>query len=162
MGLDIIAISKIVKVDCEGGIRVGADPEFNRVEIEPGEYDRSEESEEHSFRAGPYSYYNRFRETLSMSMHGIMPVQIWNAVNEFEFENTAFIEMIDFSDCEGCIGAEVSNKLYHDFANNRHRFKEYIDSQDWAEEKIVDYLEVYEDFMKAFEIAGRGGIVIFH
>jgi hypothetical protein len=156
MGLDIIAISKIVKGD--GGIRVGADSVFNRVEIEPGEYDKSEDSEEHSFRAGPYSYYNRFRETLSMSMHGIMPVQIW----EGSRTNSAFIEMIDFSDCEGCIGAEVSNKLYHDFANNRHKFKEYIDSQGWEEEKIVDYLEVYEDFMKAFEIAGRGGIVIFH
>lgn len=162
MGLDIIAISKIVKVDSECGIRVGTDPAFNRVEIEPGEYDRSEESEEHSFRAGPYSYYNRFRETLSMSMHGVMPVQIWNAVNDDEFDNTAFIEMIDFSDCEGCIGAEVSNKLYHDFANNRHLFKEYIDGQGWEEEKIVDYFEVYEDFMKAFEIARREGIVIFH
>jgi hypothetical protein len=31
MGLDIIAISKIVKIDGEGGIRVGADPEFNRI-----------------------------------------------------------------------------------------------------------------------------------
>jgi hypothetical protein len=159
MGLDIIAISKLVKAEGKDGeVRIGDDPEYNKG-IEPGPYNTTMESRRTDFRVGPYSFYNRFRETLSRCMHGVEPVEIWDSVEDYK--GKSFIELIDFSDCDGRLGGAVCEKLYEDFAENRPKFKEYIDSQGWDEEKIEDYLSVYEDFMKAFEIGREEGVVIF-
>jgi hypothetical protein len=159
MGLDIIAISKLVKTeDWTAEITIGSDPEYNKG-IEEGRYNTTTESRRTDFRVGPYSFYNRFRETLSRCMHGAEPLEIWNSVEDYK--DKSFIELIDFSDCDGRLGGEVCEKLYEDFAENRPKFKEYIDTQGWDEEKIEDYLGVYEDFMKAFEIGREEGVVIF-
>jgi hypothetical protein len=159
MGLDVFAISKITRQDDGYEVWVGSDPEYNKVEIEEGGYISTTESKFSDFRAGPYSFYNRFRETLSMSIHGVMPTAIWDSVEDYE--GKPFIEMINHSDCEGCFGAKVSAKLHEDFAANRHKFKEYIDTQGWHEDKIEDYLSLYDDFMKAFGIGREEGIVKF-
>jgi hypothetical protein len=149
MGLDIIAISKLVKAKGKDGeVRIGDDPEYNKG-IEPGPYNTTIESRRTDFRVGPYSFYNRFRET----------VEIWDSVEDYK--GKSFIELIDFSDCDGRLGGAVCEKLYEDFAENRPKFKEYIDTQGWDEDKIEDYLSVYEDFMKAFEIGREEGVVIF-
>lgn len=159
MGLDILAISKLVKTeDWTAEITIGSDPEYNKG-IEEGRYNTTTESRRTDFRVGPYSFYNRFRETLSRCMHGAEPLEIWNSVEDYK--DKSFIELIDFSDCDGRLGGEVCEKLYEDFAENRPKFKEYIDTQGWDEEKIEDYLGVYEDFMKAFEIGREEGVVIF-
>ena len=159
MGLDIIAISKLVKTeDWTAEITIGSDPEYNKG-IEEGRYNTTTESRRTDFRVGPYSFYNQFRETLSRCMHGAEPLEIWNSVEDYK--DKSFIELIDFSDCDGRLGGAVCEKLYEDFVENRPKFKEYIDTQGWFEEKIEGYLGVYEDFMKAFEIGREEGVVIF-
>ena len=159
MGLDILAISKLVKAEGKDGeVRIGDDPEYNKG-IEPGPYNTTIESRRTDFRVGPYSFYNRFRETIARCMHGVEPVEIWDSVEDYK--DKSFIELIDFSHCDGRLGGEVCEKLYEDFAESRSKFKEYIDTQGWDEEKIEDYLSVYEDFMKAFEIGREEGVVIF-
>ena len=159
MGLDIIAISKLVKTeDWTAEITIGSDPEYNKG-IEEGRYNTTIESRRTDFRVGPYSFYNRFRETIARCMPGVEPVEIWDSVEDFA--GKSFIELIDFSDCDGRFGGPVCEKQYEDFAENRPKFKEYIDTQGWDEEKIEDYLSVYEDFMKAFEIGREEGVVIF-
>lgn len=159
MGLDVFAVSKIERNDENSEFHVGSDPQYNKVEIEEGGYSSTPESRRTDFRAGPYSFYNRFRETLAMSVHSVMPTEIWDSVEDYA--GRPFIEIIDHSDCDGCFGAKVSAKLYEDFAENRHKFKAYIDAQGWDEDKIEDYLGVYDDFMKAFEIGREEGIVKF-
>lgn len=159
MGLDVFAISKIERNDEAAEFHVGSDPEYNKVEIGAGGYASTLESRRTDFRAGPYSFYNRFRETLAMSVHGVMPTEIWDSVEDYA--GKPFIEIIDHSDCDGCFGAKVSAKLHEDFAANRHKFKAHIDTQGWSEETIEDYLGLYDDFMQAFEIGQEDGIVKF-
>ena len=67
-----------------------------------------------------------------------------------EIEEGPFIEMINFSDCEGVICSEVSKKLYKDFDN-------YLKI---AEEKLDEYyLQKYKDLMGAFKYASDDGFV---
>ncbi|MDT2451148.1 hypothetical protein [Enterococcus avium] len=87
------------------------------------------------FRAGAYSYYNRFREKL-----------------ENIASNSQLFELIMFSDCEGFIGPIVSKKLAKDFS----------DLEETAREKLDEYdFETYLNFKKAFELASEEGCVQF-
>lgn len=72
---------------------------------------------------------------------------VWNGKANGE----AFVELINFSDCEGVIGAEVAKKLAADFAAY----------QDKAGDK-GDFARVYASWRKAFELAADGGAVCFH
>ena len=92
--------------------------------------------DEHGFRAGAYSYYNRFREKL-----------------EKMASNSQLFELIMFSDCEGYIGPVVSKKLAKDFQDLEETARSQFDQDD---------LETYLDFKKAFELASEGGCVEFH
>jgi hypothetical protein len=54
MGLDILAISKLVKTeDWTAEITIGSDPEYNKG-IEEGRYNTTTESRRTDFRVGPY------------------------------------------------------------------------------------------------------------
>lgn len=107
-----------------------------------------------SFRAGSYGAYTQWRDRLSMVMLGAIPDEVWQ--QPALFEEMPFYPLIDFSDCEGCIGPKVSARLAGDFVANSSRF---------AEHPLVGAFSVktYENFMAAFLAAGGSGrgVVVF-
>jgi hypothetical protein len=58
----------------------------------------------HAFRAGSYSGYNWWRNQLALMAYGKSAEEIWREPNP----SGPFIELIDFSDCEGVIGPIVA------------------------------------------------------
>src|SRR5262245_11739489 len=104
-----------------------------------------------TFRAGSYSGYNRWRELLSETVHGMTPHEIWTAADG-AYEGYAFIELIHFSDCEGIIGPLTSASLAQDFNDFSSKIKE------WGSYDIT----LYQNFMRAFNVAAINGIVQFH
>jgi len=71
-----------------------------------------------------------------------------------------FVELINFSDCEGEIGPIVAAKLAKDFAEHQEKARTYVplhndpDEPDW-------WFNLYKDWRKAFEMASDGGSVCF-
>lgn len=64
-----------------------------------------------------------------------------------------FMEIINFSDCEGIIGTAVSRKLAKDFS----------DFQSQADEHHCDHFKrKYSEWRQAFEFASDNGLVEFH
>lgn len=152
MGLDVEAYKKLTKVDHperdEDGCLVDWD---NLVEVDQARLDYTEQyfsgrtqglvtgvySSDDSlrFRAGAYSYYNRFRTKL-----------------EKMASNSQLFELIEFSDCEGFIGPVVSKKLAKDFKDLEGIARDQLDEYD---------METYLKFKKAFELASEDGCVEF-
>lgn len=167
MGLDIIAYSDIDKIDKpmdgkEYRDKYGRDPDIKTTllyefffdpenwdfqqqlrGLEPGVYSYDNSV---SFRAGSYSGYNRWRNWLSVTMIGVSADQVW--YNPIDYQYSPFYELINFSDCEGYIGTEVSKKLAEDFRNNRSKVPQ-------------GDLDLYDEWMHAFELASNNGVVIF-
>jgi hypothetical protein len=131
---------------------------FDKCEdLEPGIYHETHETSGHSFCAGSYSRYNGFRASLSLCVNGVEPTEIWT--NPDKWKDHPLYELIEFSDCEGRIGPEISKKLYLEMKDNHIKFLKYIiDSPG----DLIFYKEKYEDFMLAFQIASENGVVIFH
>jgi hypothetical protein len=174
MGLDIYAYSKIVEeteVSAnqkrleELGLTERGE-EIYRIEtfdansykgLSPGTYFTTDQSESHDFRAGSYSGYNQWRRVLSQTMLGVSPDQVWT--NPDEWKDKPFFGLINHSDCDGAIGGPVAKSLYRDFVEWRSKAAQYQgeperEDRDW-------FLEVYDDFLKAFELAADDGILIF-
>lgn len=105
-----------------------------------------------SFRAGSYGSYNHFREQLAR-MVGYSPDDAW----EGRVVDRPFIELINFSDCEGSIGPKTSAKLANDFA--AHQATAGV-----IESNVHDatFAQRYRQFRAAFETAAKGGYVSFH
>jgi hypothetical protein len=62
-----------------------------------------------------------------------------------------FYEIINFSDCEGVLGSEISKKLYQDFV----AFEDNAKKQD-------EYFYIkYKEFKEAFRIASQNGAVLY-
>ena len=113
----------------------------------------------HSFRAGSYGSYSRWRDELAC-MLGYEAVDIeflgelrksyaasvWN-----DPQPGPFVDLINFSDCEGVIGTEVSNKLYNDFIAYR---SDAGKRGDW-------FYSVYEGFISALEMAKDNGCLVY-
>lgn len=93
------------------------------------------------FRASSYSGYNWWRSKLE----------------EFAGENQ-FQELINFADNEGVIGPVVSKKLYKDFTENYERAVEF--DKTLGEGKR--WINQYENWKKAFEMAADNGAIDFH
>jgi hypothetical protein len=108
------------------------------------------EGEEIHFRAGSYSGYNHWRNTLSL-MLGKPAEEVW--------ENPV-PGPIHFSDCEGIIGPKTSAKLAKDFAEWEEKAAIFFNAQ--PEYQYPDWIiSKYNDFHKAFVLASNGGVVIF-
>jgi len=155
MGLDILAVSRIVKKE-DGDILIGENE--SRCEYKAGEYSPGQGSTSNSFRAGSYSGYNAWRAKLCKLMHGIQPEEMWADPNRWS--GAAFQEVIDFSDCEGVIGARVSKKLYTDF--KKHRSQLYQKAIElFSQDDVAHFFAVYDDFTTAFKISADRGLLIF-
>jgi len=100
---------------------------------------------QYGFRAGPYSYYNRWRHELA-ELVGTTARAIWD-----DPKPGPFVELINFADNEGFIGFKTSAKLAEDF----RRFASKVGDNG-------DFAEGYRDWQRAFELASEGGVVHFH
>lgn len=157
MGLDVTWYRQCQKTDHEDG----ADFEARN---NPNYPQRSDQIEDRSFyvalasggiACGAYSRYNRWREELA-KMVG------YPATGEDEFHKHSasawaassgpFWELINFSDCEGTIGAGPSKKLVADF----RQWKPQADAIGG------EFADQYAKWQHAFEQASDNGCVDFH
>jgi hypothetical protein len=158
MGLDIKVYRRLNLVEAaplqrdlkEGEIYVWISPFPDHAErswdLRKGIY--THEGSEFSFRAGSYTGYNDWRDNLAF-MIGTIPEKIWaNPVPG------PFMELINFSDCDGTIGPAVSKKLYGDFRKYLERARHLKDDGGW-------FFHRYKLWMKAFKIASDAGCVDF-
>ena len=179
MGLDISYVSKInferrrepdfEEMDQNGVFLYPNDSLLDQSEgIKGGEYVC--EGIQGSFRAGSYSGYSSWRRTLA-KMIGWEIEDLWQHVGTLVQRNEnlndvlnesdelkvdiPFVELLNFSDCEGFIGPKTSAKLYLDFL-------------EWDEKaKVSDpfkggyFYETYQEWTEAFKVASDGGCVIF-
>jgi hypothetical protein len=113
-----------------------------------------EPEQQHGFRAGSYIGYNQWRDHLARMAHGMSAEQVWSGGVESE----AFLELINFSDCEGLIGPQVSAKLAQDFEDHEAKAEAYaetIEDGDW-------WIDRYRQWWRAFQMASDNGAVQFH
>ena len=124
MGLDIVAFENIQRVEKETNDSFApyVNPDF------PGRADEIEKDSQYisknrfHFHAGSYSGYNEWRDMLAKLAGYDSARSVWQTNSQGPFS-----ELINFSDCEGVIGASVSKKLAQDFekyqsAADEHRF----------------------------------------
>jgi hypothetical protein len=121
------------------------------------------------FRAGSYSGYNWWRRHLSLMALGLEPEDVW--ADAEDYEGQPFVELINYSDCEGSIGPQTSRKLAADFQKHADRAAAYFhqhgpnnpnmerDSEDCVCEW---WLNNYHEWRRAFELAADDGFVQFH
>lgn len=100
------------------------------------------------FRAGSYGGYNDWREQLAQLAGYASARHVWN-----DHLLGPFVELINFSDCEGVIGSEAAQKLATDFAAFNEKALKHKDP--W-------FYRMYRRWWMAFEIASDGGAVEFH
>lgn len=176
MGLDITAYSKLkvvdVVYDADGepidpvtreSLFVSA-ADFAHIYVNPDFPERADAlmrgyylyGETLGFRAGSYSYYSRWREELAKlagypgSSDSLYPC----SSTVYEAFGGPFWELINFSDCEGAIGPKTSAKLAEDFAGFRKKLDGAVVS--------MGFVDTYDEFEKAFQLAADGGAVCFH
>jgi hypothetical protein len=126
-----------------------------RTDLAPGIYSFAKSG---SFRAGSYSGYNQWRDTLAEMVGYPALVEAPNASNSRHAAAAwgghvgPFFELIHFSDCDGVIGTTISAKLAKEFAEHQAK----------AEGIGGYFAEKYADWRNAFEQAAHGGFVAFH
>lgn len=177
MGLDITAYGQLTELDCvfdaEGepihpetrqpldyDLRAYVNPDF------PGREGAIKDKGVYSalaafgFGAGGYGRYNAWRNDLAeLAGYPKRPVEKYGNIQHrhdqgaWEAESGPFWELINFSDCGGVIGAEVSAKLAKDFAE--HQAKADTHEIEW-------FRDSYSDWRKAFDLAAQDGAVHFH
>jgi len=120
------------------------------------------------FRAGSYSGYGEWRNTLAKvgaSFPGGSHEAWENEGGDYPFE-----ELINFSDAEGYIGAPVTDKLCEDFVNLEEDVMDIVDKawlkihptieltgddKDW-------FLAKWNDWKGAMCMASQDGVVMWH
>ena len=170
MGLDITAYGRLVKQEIQPDIDDERADDYFRCRINsdfPGRADDLEDGAHYSwdditgFAAGSYGGYGQWREQLAM-LAGYPPLphrSSWetktrslHAAGAWAAKEGPFWELIHFSDCDGVIGAKVAEKLAKDFAAHQEK----------ADQAGGWFLDRYNEWRKAFELAANGGAVDFH
>lgn len=155
MGLDIAAYRKIKQegmsnindVAPDGMVRFYPNADFpaSRYGSIEGGGRLYSYAEEFRFCAGSYSGYNEWRERLAR-MIGTTPRRVWSGDKVKAFES-----LINFTDCEGVLCAEVCAALAGDFAKYQERAN---DEDEW-------FKELYALWHKAVEMAADDGALSF-
>lgn len=172
MGLDISAYRKMTAVAESVTPEEAEDSGYIRVFIHPDFPGRCPEFSEDAYytaermtgsgRFGfPYSYYSRWRDRLAalagnpatmLFRYGVTEASHAKTVWDNPVPGSRFVELINFSDCEGWLGTAVCAKLAADFDHFQGSAREFGD----------DFFSVYEKFREAFHFASDGGAVRFH
>lgn len=155
MGLDITAYRNIKRIgdynpdyDWENGeFTLYPNNDFPGREdgIARGTYTATDSMD---FRAGSYGGYNAWREQLAQLVGHKTARDVWGCP-----QPGPFVELINFSDCEGTIGPETSKKLAQDFSDFQHIADAHDD--EW-------FIDRYNLWRKAFEMAADNGAVEFY
>lgn len=178
MGIDVSAYKQIKKIECHfdaDGEPIRSDTgepidwddwvQFYKNPHFPGRADDIEDKAVYQyedvdgFLSASYGYYNRMRDRLAeiagcpleqYEQYGRIKeshcIACWNGAKG------PFSELINFSDCEGVIGARVSAKLAKDFSD----FQDKADASNDAQ-----FLQFYNSMKAAFETASDNGAVQF-
>lgn len=143
------------------------DYNFNALSLEDEWEDRMKNLEKGKYYAGdrvahlisyPYSSHNRFREQLIrligrsdllLSHDGTID---WEAL--YPEKNLPFYELVYFSDCEGVLDWETSEKLYNDFKNHEFLAKQVFKNEEYN-------LRRFNEWMETFELGKNKGVVVF-
>ncbi len=104
------------------------------------------------FRAGSYGGYNAWRNMLSRFGLGMSDEMVW-----IQRAQGPFSELVNFADNEGFIGPKTSAKLAKDFRDHLSRARGAMVKADDGH-----WLDKYEEWMSAFELAAGTGVVKFH
>lgn len=107
----------------------------------------------HGFNAGSYTGYSEWRRQLAQLV-GTTPEDVWGGAE------VPFAELINFSDCDGFIGPVTSAKLAKDFADWQARAETFAETLDGFDRSW--FIARYADWRISFDIAARGGVVVFH
>jgi hypothetical protein len=131
------------------------------VGMRPGLYEYTRSSRRHSFRAGSYSGYNWWRDQLCRFALGVPAADMWATPQRYRKQ--PFVELINFTDCDGRIGTQVSAKLSADFTSHASKARKFTPADDeMGEEGAAAYwLEVYQEFTTAFRLAAKNGALRF-
>ena len=153
MGLDITAYKNIrireLEKDEEGEYYFcNSGFEQSNMNIE-NKYVNIDFDEEFDFRAGSYSGYNHFRNSLCLASNNITDEDLWNSENK----TLKFYWLINFSDCEGYIGTDYCKILYDEFVKYEKEIKLTLDEY---------HHRTYDNFKEAFRLALNNGLVSFH
>ncbi len=114
-----------------------------------------------------YSGYNRWRDELAMlAGYPLTTLQggSWLAGTKlyaaacWEGATGPFSELINFSDCEGTIGAKVAAKLLKDFRDWEERAEAY--GQTMNDDGF--WLQQYREVLRCLELAADNGAITFH
>lgn len=132
--------------------------------MKTGLYEYTKKSRRHGFRAGAYSYYNWWRNELSVFALDEEAEDVWMEPRFYRGE--PFVELIDFTDCDGRIGTSVCAKLAADFTAWAARAKRYASKVTHPEapddpDVGAGWLANYRDFARAFKLAAKNGALKF-
>lgn len=111
----------------------------------------------HNFRAGSYSGYNEWRRELA-KLVGTTDREVWAESDNPVVRKTSFYELINFPDNEGFIGPKTSAKLFADFVEWTDKASKHLtgpSDREWFRDRFLDW-------QRAFELASKGGVVVFH
>lgn len=108
------------------------------------------------FRAGSYGSYNRWRNRLAVLAGYESAEDVWEMEDPW---GKPFVELINFSDCEGIIGFELCKKLAADFIEYRGAAVKFSEENGFDEY----FMLTYDHFSNAFVLArDEHGIIYFH
>jgi hypothetical protein len=160
MGLEIVAISKIIK-------KTGGKIKIQQKEMDfpdrchsfvAGEYEPHLKSRVMEVHIGTYGTYNCFKNILCQCVYGITAKQFWDKWEDYD--GAPFFEIINSSDNEGLMCYKTCEKLYADFNSHMVVIEDLIDGYDRYDRQW--FMEMYDKLTKVFKIAKHEGIIIFN
>lgn len=105
-----------------------------------------------------YPGYNRWREILCLSQHGVPPETVWGEIGDWR--DRPFVDLIHFADDEGCIGPVSAARLLSDFQTPDARDR-FADACPKDVHLRADYLQVWDGWVTGLQLAADGGLVKF-
>lgn len=157
MGLDITYAAGVTRVACTDEQcdheHLYIDPDFptHAAPLAEGHY-AAGEGGWRDFHAGSYGGYNMWRDKLARLAGAPSARAMWT--DRETYQSYPFYELVNFSDCDGAIGPEVSRKLAADF-NAMAEQARALGGND-------GFFRLYQQFRAAFTTAQHDGVVCFH
>lgn len=179
MGLDISAYSKVkfdLPYDEENDYyhRLENHPDFaaqlgdlkGKVFLvekhRPKKTDEKNYEEHIGFRAGSYGGYGQFRRTICKIVNDCEIEHLWAELEKEDayYGDFTMSYLLNFSDCEGYICAEISDILFTEFVINRAKVLAAVEKNPSGFSPW--FMETYDNWTRAFGLAKDNGLVTFH
>ena len=166
MGLDITAVSKLVRIEIPEGIETWSDEYYeweqnNGLDLWNFESESyNSEGESYSFRAGSYSGAHQWMKWLHQAKN-----QLTNDPN-----GTAFDHVVHNNTVDDFMWTQASQESYRDFVKYHDDIMDIVDgwylgldpNHEIDKEDFKWFQEKYDDWQEAFRVAYDNGAVIYH